>query len=296
MSAPLAPSRPGPRPLPPLAGAGLKAQHVRRILDAPIAVDWFEVHAENYMGAGGPPHAHLAAIRARWPLSVHGVGASIGGAGRLDPDHLARLAQVVTRYEPFLVSEHLAWSSHMGTFANDLLPLPYNGETLARVCAHVDELQSALGRTVLIENPSTYVRFVDSDIDETEFLAALAARTGCGLLLDVNNVAVSATNHGFDAAAYIDRFPMRFVGEIHLAGHEEAHDADGAPIRIDTHDRPVAPQVWTLYRRALAHLGPVPTLIEWDDPVPDWETLEGEVVRARIAMAASVGGGLAAAP
>jgi uncharacterized protein (UPF0276 family) len=263
----------------PRAGAGLKPEHQRHILDARPDVGWFEVHAENYMGAGGPPHFFLERIRALYPVSLHGVGLSIGSAGGMTPGHLARLKTVADRYEPFVVSEHLAWSTHDGVFLNDLLPLPYTEATLALVVRHVDEAQAALGRRVLIENPSTYLRFEGEEMAETEFLRALARRSGCGLLLDLNNVVVSAVNRGFDPLAYLEAFPVEHVGEIHLAGHAVLDDG-AAPLLVDTHDRAVSPEVWDLHRRLIARLGPRPTLIEWDGDVPAWPVLEAEVMRA----------------
>lgn len=268
------------------AGVGLKARHCATILRDRPDIGWFEVHPENYMGAGGPPHRHLAAIRENYPLSLHGVGLSIGGAGPLDAEHLARLNGLVDRYQPGLFSEHLAWSSHDEGYLNDLLPLPYTQETLARVAAHVDQVQETIGRRILIENPSTYVRFAASDMSEIEFLSDLARRTGCGLLLDVNNVHVQATNHGFEAAGYIDAFPVEHVGEIHLAGHARDEDDLGEPLLIDTHDRQVDRIVWDLYARAVARTGPVPTLIEWDADVPDWPVLHAEAMRAEAIMLA----------
>ena len=244
------------------AGTGLKPEHARDIFESPRAVDFFEIHAENYMGAGGPPHHLLRRIASDYPLSVHGVGLSIGGSGPLDRDHLARLKKLIGDYRPAMFSEHLAWSSHDGVYLNDLLPLPYNAETLDCVVRHIDEVQHTLGTRMLLENPSTYVSFEASELDEAEFLRSVAARTGCGLLLDVNNVYVSAINHGFDAAAYIDRFPIEFVGEIHLAGFAEDQDANAGRLLIDAHGTPVADAVWSLYRRTLARSGPVPTLIE----------------------------------
>lgn len=263
-------------PIPARAGVGLKPHHYHDILDGTPDIGWFEVHAENYMGAGGPPHHYLSRVRDRYPLSIHGVGLSIGGAGPLDKAHLGRLRALVDRYEPGLFSEHLAWSTHDDHYLNDLLPLPYTGETLSLVCDHVDEVQQALGRPMLIENPSTCLRLGESDMGETEFLVELVERTGCGLLLDVNNVAVSATNHGYDADAYIDAFPVQHVGEIHLAGHAPFLDDDGAQLLVDAHDRKVIDRVWALYRRAIARSGPKPTLIEWDNNIPDWSELFSE--------------------
>jgi len=275
-----------PRPIPAGAGVGFKPQHAADILEGGTAVRWFEVHAENYMGAGGLPHRLLGEIRARWPLSVHGVGLSIGSAAPLDRGHLARLEAVVERYDPGLVSEHLAWSTHDGAYLNDLLPVPYTAETLRRVADHIDEVQETLGRRMLLENPSTYVVFVESTWAETDFLAEVARRTGCGLLLDVNNVFISATNHGDMPEAYLDAFPLEAVGEIHLGGHLPDRDETGAPLLIDAHDRPVADPVWRLYERVLAKAGPLPTLIEWDNDVPAFPVLVNEARKADRTIAA----------
>jgi uncharacterized protein len=258
--------------------------HYRTIIDTRPDIGFFEVHAENYMGAGGPPHRFLEVIRADYALSVHGVGLSIGSSQALDREHLARLQRVVARYEPGLVSEHLAWSTHNGMFLSDLLPLPYTRDTLARVCAHVDEVQAALGQTILIENPATYVRFADSALEETEFLAELARRTGCGLLLDVANVVVSATNHGVSPQAYVDAFPIERVEEIHLAGFSEERCKGQAPLLIDDHGSAVHADVWSLYERALGRGGVAPSLIEWDNRVPEWPVLLGEAQRAEILL------------
>jgi uncharacterized protein (UPF0276 family) len=273
-------------PLPPRAGLGLKAQHYGAILSGEPDVGFFEVHAENYMGAGGPPHRHLEAVAARYPLSLHGVGLSIGADRPLDRAHLARLRRLVDRYRPASFSEHLAWSTHDTGFLNDLLPLPYTAETLARVAAHVDETQQALGRRMLLENPSTYLLFCESTIEEIDFLDTIAERTGCGLLLDVNNVMVSAVNHRLDPFAYIDRFPAERVGEIHLAGYDETTDAAGDRLLIDAHGTPVKTDVIELYRHALSRTGPVATLIEWDNDVPDFPTLKAEADRADAMIAA----------
>jgi uncharacterized protein (UPF0276 family) len=267
------------------AGTGLKPEHASDIFESKGAVDFFEIHAENYMGAGGPPHHLLRRVVQDYPLSVHGVGLSIGGTGPLDRDHLARLKKLIGDYRPAMFSEHLAWSSHDGVYLNDLLPLPYNAGTLDCVIRHIDEVQHTLNTRMLLENPSTYVSFGVSDMDEVEFLRAIADRTGCGLLLDVNNVYVSSVNHGFDPAAYIDRFPIEFVGEIHLAGFAEDQDANAGRMLIDAHGAPVADAVWSLYRRTLARSGPVPTLIEWDNDVPDFAAVVAEVSLARAAMA-----------
>lgn len=280
----------GPDPVPARAGVGLKPQHAAAVLGGRPDVGFFEVHAENYMGAGGPPHRLLEGVRDRYPLSVHGVGMSIGGPGPLDRAHLARLRAVVDRYRPGLVSEHLAWSTHDGAFLNDLLPVPLTEATLDRVAAHVVEVQDTLGRAILVENPSSYLAFAASTIPETEFLGRLAERTGCGLLLDVNNVQVSATNLGYDPVGYLDAFPVAHIGEIHLAGYDEEVEADGGRLLIDAHGSPVRPDVWPLFRHALALAGPVPTLIEWDNAVPDWPVLHAEAQAADAVLAGFVGG------
>jgi uncharacterized protein (UPF0276 family) len=272
--------------LPNRAGVGFKPEHFDAIIAERPDVGFFEIHAENYMGEGGPPHRRLEAIRARYPLSLHGVGLSIGGPRPLDRAHLARLFGLKRRYEPGLFSEHLAWSSHDCGYLDDLLPLPYTRETLRVVCDHIDETQEAVGR-MLLENPSTYVRFAESDISETEFLAEIARRTGCGLLLDVNNVEVQAGNHGFDALAYLDAYPLEAVEEIHLAGYFETRDDAGAELRIDAHDSPVRPRVLALYAHAVARIGARPTLIEWDNDLPDWATLHAEAKRADAARDAA---------
>ncbi len=271
--------------LPATAGVGLKPQHVADILARPAGVGFLEVHAENYFGAGGPPHRRLTAVRERFDLSIHGVGLSIGGHGRLNRDHLARLATLVARYEPRAVSEHLAWSSHGGFGFPDLLPLPLTEETLARVVDHLDEAQTGLGRPLLLENPSTYFRFAESTIPEVEFIAEVARRAGCGLLLDVANVDVSANNHGFDPRAYIDAFPLDRVAQIHLAGRFETQDEAGHPLFVDAHGSPVADPVWRLYERVIARIGPVATLIERDDDIPAWEVLAAEAARAEAILA-----------
>ena len=265
-------------------GIGLKAQHVREVIDFKPSVDFFEVHAENYMVAGGPALRHLAQIRERFPLSIHGVGLSIGGAARLDQDHLDRLAALLQRFEPAWFSEHLAWSSHGGAFYNDLLPLPYNTATLTRVCEHIDEVQQRLGRRLLLENPSTYVEFAASSMDEGTFLAEVAARTGCGLLLDLNNATISAVNHGRDPWDLIAALPVAAIGELHLAGFAEDRDGAGDRLLIDTHGAPVAAAVWDLYRRTLRHLGPRPSLIERDQAIPPLAVLVAEAAHARSAL------------
>lgn len=272
--------------IPARAGVGLKAQHYDVILAERPAVGWFEVHAENYMGAGGPPHHYIEAIRRDYPLSLHGVGLSIGSNAPLDEAHLARLKALNKRYQPGLVSEHLAWSSHNNVFFNDLLPLPCTREAVTRVSDHIDRLQDVLGRRILLENPSTYVAFDMSEMSEIDFLKAVVARSGCGLLLDVNNVLVSATNQGYSAADYIDAFPMAPVGEIHLGGHARDRDDAGAELLIDAHDRAVDDKVWSLYSRTIARCGQMPSLIEWDNDLPAWETLFAEARTAERLMMA----------
>ena len=263
----------------PAAGLGLKPQHHADALSDPAAGLWFEVHPENYMCAGGPRHDQLAAIRARRPLSLHGVGLSLAGDERPDRAHLLALRALVDRYEPFVVSEHLAWSRRGGTWRPDLLPFPRTVAALNRIAGHIDETQEVLGRRVLIENPSLYLALRGHEYSETEFLVALSCRTGCGLLVDVNNVVVSANNIGFDAAAYLDAVPAELIGEIHLAGH--APDANlGAALLVDTHGAPVAENVWALYARLISRIGARPTLIERDDNVPDYAELSAERARA----------------
>jgi uncharacterized protein len=268
--------------LPNLAGVGFKAEHFADIR-ATGGTGFLEVHAENYMGAGGLPHAQLTALRSDYPLSIHGVGLSIGGARPLDTAHLARLRALCDRYQPDSFSEHLAWSSHGADYLNDLLPLPYTDETLALVASHVTQVQDVLGRRLLLENPSTYVLFAQSTIPETEFLAEIARRTGCGLLLDVNNVFVSSTNHRVDPRAYLAEFPMDRVGEIHLGGHD-TEELPSGPLLIDAHGAPVADPVWALYAEVIAAAGPRPTLVEWDNDVPGWPVLRAEIARAQAVL------------
>ena len=268
-------------PIENLAGTSFKHEHLPAILADGPKRGFFEVHAENYMGAGGPPHHALATIRRDNPVSLHGVCMSIGGPRALDKPHLARFKTLVDRYEPALVSEHLAWSTHETTYFNDLLPLPYTVATLKRVCEHIDEVQETIRRPILLENPSTYVAFQESTLSETDFIRTIAKRTGCGLLLDVNNVFVSATNHGFSALEYLVDFPLSRVGEVHLAGHAEQADDEGDLLLIDSHDGPVADAVWKLYSIVIAQRGPIPTLIEWDSNIPDWPILKAEAAAAQ---------------
>ncbi|WP_431323135.1 MNIO family bufferin maturase [Rhizobium sp. YTU87027] len=263
------------------AGTSFKPEHLAAIAADSGQQGFFEVHAENYMGAGGPPHRALERVRRDHPISLHGVCMSLGGPRPLDKEHLSRFKTLIERYEPALVSEHLAWSTHADTYLNDLLPLPYTGATLAYVCDHVDQMQAVIGRTILLENPSTYVLFADSSMNETDFIREISRRTGCGLLLDINNVFVSATNHGFSALEYLRDFPLSKVGEIHLAGHTEQEDDEGELLLIDSHDGPVADAVWRLYEIVIARGGPIPTLIEWDGKIPDWPVLRAEALAAQ---------------
>jgi len=262
--------------VPAAAGIGLRAPHVREVLAQHPAVPWFEVHSENYYVDGGPALSALERIRADYPLSLHGVGMSLGSADPLDRVHLEKLRRLIDRVEPALVSEHLCWSGIDGRHLNDLLPLPYTEEALAHVCGRIAHVQEFLGRELLVENVSSYLAFADATIPEWEFVAAVARRTGCKLLFDVNNVYVNAVNHGFDADAYLAAIPVDAVAEIHLAGF----DASGACL-IDTHGAPVAPEVWALYRRAIERLGPRPTLIEWDTDIPAFGVLQREAATAQ---------------
>lgn len=278
----------GSRRIPPRAGVGLKAEHYRVVLDTTPDIGFFEVHAENYMGRGGPPHRYLAAIRERYPLSLHGVGLSIGADRPLDRDHLDRLKRLIARYEPGLFSEHLAWSTHSSAYLDDLLPVPYTAETLAHVADHIDEVQETLRRQMLLENPSTYIGFAESTFSEIDFIAEVVRRTGCGLLLDVNNVHVASTNQNWDPFDYVARYPLGSVQEIHLGGFTPETDERGRPLLIDTHDRPVDDLVWSLYTHTIALVGAVPTLIEWDANVPSWATLKAEAERAELVMSTTL--------
>ncbi|NOD82937.1 DUF692 family multinuclear iron-containing protein [Ruegeria sp. HKCCD6119] len=270
--------------LPAAPGVGYKPQHFAQILEHAQPVAWLEIHAENYMGDGGRPLAQLRHLSEQFPISVHGVGLSIGGEGALDPDHLARLKHLVGWLNPASFSEHLAWSTHDTHFYNDLLPLPYTDATLARVCDHIDQVQDTVGRQMLLENPSSYLAFEESTWSEPDFLREIARRTGSGLLLDVNNVFVSATNLDFSPQGYIDAYPLEKVGEIHLGGHDEDEDDHGHPLLIDSHGREVVDSVWALLDYVLERTGPKPVLIEWDTDVPDWSILREEAVRAQTAL------------
>lgn len=266
-------------------GVGLKPQHFRDVLESPHTIEWFEVHPENYMGDGGPPHFFLERVRARFPLSFHGVGLSLGTADGIDPIHLRRLKKLVDRYEPALVSDHLSWSVFGGVYVNDLLPLPLTEESLELMANHVHCVQGFLGRRILIENPSSYMAYRHSTIPEPAFLADLVERTGCGLLLDVNNIFVSAWNNGWNPKAYVDAIPAESVGEIHLAGHA-IEKIDGCTLRIDDHGSPVCAELWELCEYTLARLGPRPTLIEWDTNIPSFDVLIKEAAATKHLVAA----------
>jgi len=270
--------------LPNAVGVGYKPQHFAQILDTPGAVRWLEIHAENYMGDGGRPLAQLRRLSEQFAISVHGVGLSIGGDAPLDLDNLARLKHLVSWLNPASFSEHLAWSTHGNHFYNDLLPLPYTDASLSRICVHIDQLQTTIGRQMLLENPSSYLAFDQSTWSEPDFLTEIARRTGCGLLLDVNNVFVSASNLDFSPQAYIDAFALDHVGEIHLGGHDMDQDDHGHPLLIDSHGRRVADPVWALLDYTLARSSPKPVLVEWDNDVPDWPVLAAEASRAAKAL------------
>ena len=274
--------------LPNSAGVGYKPQHLDDILAGSGHVKWLEIHAENYMSAGGPQLAQLRRLAEVFPISCHGVGLSIGGTRPLDQDHLARLKHLISWLKPASFSEHLAWSTHEGGFLNDLLPVPYNMETVKRVADHVNEVQDTLGVQMLLENPSVYVAFAETTMDEITFLNEVVARTGCGLLLDVNNVFVSGTNQEYSPEDYIAQFPVEHIGELHLGGHIEDKDEHGAPLLIDSHSDKVVGPVWALLDKLLQRTGPRPILIEWDNDIPDWATLEAEAARATRALEALV--------
>ena len=265
--------------IPAKVGIGLRFQHHQAVVETRPDVAWLEVHTENYMG-GGTPLRYLEAIRGEYPISFHGVGLSLGSAEGLDRVHLERIHRAVARIEPALISEHLSWSLVDGHYLADLLPLPMTEEALEIVSRHVDQTQAHLRRRILVENPSSYLRYRHSTIPDWEFLAAVADRTGCGILCDVNNIYVSACNHGWQASTYIAALPPAAIGEIHLAGHTVRQLEDGRTLRIDDHGSRVIPAVWALYAEALSRFGPVPTLIEWDTNVPPLDVLLGEAARA----------------
>lgn len=274
--------------LPAGVGLGLKPEHYQAILDTRPAVAFFEIHAENYMVAGGPFHYFLGQIRQHYPLSLHGVGLSIGGEQPLDTQHLQRLAGLLERYQPAVFSEHLAWSSHGPTFLNDLLPLAYDRATLERVCEHIDQTQTALKRPMLLENPATYVEFSDSCIEEAAFIHEVVTRTGCGLLLDINNLYISCTNHRRDVQAYLEALPLHAVAQIHLAGFGEDRDGAGARLLIDNHGAAIDQAVWALYGAIIQRLGPLPTLIERDNNIPPLADLLDEAQQAEQLMGRSI--------
>jgi uncharacterized protein len=267
-----------------LSGASFKPEHMAAILADQNPGVFFEIHAENYMGDGGLPHAQLTHIRENHAVSLHGVAMNIGGPDALDRDHLKRFASLVARYQPAMVSEHLAWSTHDDIYFNDLLPVPYTDETLARIVSHIVQVQDAIKRPMLLENPSSYLQFAESNWAETDFIREIACRSGCGLLLDINNVFVSATNTGTSPEKYLAEFPLHLVGEIHLAGHDTQADDEGDILLIDTHDRAIADPVWALYEHVLMQTGPIPTLVEWDADVPEWAVLKSEAMVARAIM------------
>jgi hypothetical protein len=268
-------------------GVGLRGPHVAELLARRPPVAWLEVHPENYM-ADGPALEALLRLRRDWPVALHGVGLSLGSAGPLDGRHLERLARLVERLEPWVVSEHLSWSVAGDAYLNHLLPLPYDEEALAVVRARVGRVQERLGRPILVENPSSYLRFRHSTIPEAEFLAELSRRSGCGILCDVNNLHVSAVNLGLDPVAYLETLPAGAVGEIHLAGHA-VNDADGRVLLVDDHGSPVAPPVWELHARALRRFGPVPALVEWDTELPSLDRLLAEAAAADALAARELG-------
>lgn len=273
--------------LPERAGVGFKAEHAHDIFGAAPAVGWFEIHPENYMVAGGPRLAMLEELCAHYPVSMHGVGLSLGGGEPLNKNHLADLKRLVDRFNPAMVSEHIAWSAHEGLYMADLLPTPMTKTSLSQLVDAINSVQDFIGRRILIENPTSYVPLPQNSIPELEFIAEAAARSGCGLLIDVNNVYISAHNLGFDANAFIDAVPGDLVGEIHLAGHEEDANPDDN-VLIDTHSRPVADPVWDLFDRLIARIGRKPTLIEWDNDVPSWDVLAREAALADRHLACAV--------
>ena len=272
--------------LPLAVGVGFKSQHFPAIKDDADSVDWFEIHAENYMLDGGPRKAMLLELAKDFPISCHGVGLSIGAPEPLDQDHLARLKSLMDWLQPAVFSEHLAWSTHEGVFFNDLLPLPYTKAVLDNVVAHVSQVQDTLGRQMLIENPSTYVHFAEHEMSEAEFITSLISRSGCGLLLDINNTYVSAQNQNTNAENYLRALPMKAVGEIHLGGHSVDTDDTGQALLIDSHSAQVANPVWTLYEKVIKHYGARPTLIEWDNDVPTWDVMQSEAKRANTILGA----------
>jgi uncharacterized protein len=278
--------------LPVGAGVCLKAEHYTAVLSAADRPAFLEVHAENYLCAGGPAHRYLEAIRRDSRLSIHGVGLSLAGTSPPTAEALKARRALIDRYQPDEFSEHLAWTEFGGDYFNDLLPIAYTVESLARMVAHVSATQEALGRRILIENPATYVQFSRSTLSETQFITELVQRSGCGLLLDINNIVVNATNHGFDAKAYLDELPLHAIGEIHLAGHACRVDSHGQALFIDSHDGPVQADTWELYKHLLSNTGSAPTLIEWDAKLPVWQQLvaEAQLAEAHMAEAGNAAG------
>ncbi len=260
-------------------GIGLRSPHYQEIIDSPPSVGWLEVHPENYFGGGAHRH-FLKQIRQDFALSMHAVGLSLGSDQAVDVEHLRQFKELIDIFEPFVVSDHVSWSASGNAHLNDLLPLPYTQETLNRLCENIDQTQTYFGRSILVENPSSYIAFQGDEMREYELLNALCARTGCGLLLDVNNIFVQSRNHGFDAVDYIDHINPDFVGEMHLAGHIEQQAGDGV-ILVDTHNKRVRDEVWDLYAHAVGRFGRIPTLIEWDQDFPPLETLVDEAALAR---------------
>lgn len=274
-----------PDNIPDRAGVSLKPQHYHDILNREFSstssIQWFEVHTENFMGAGGPPHFYLEKIRRDYPISMHGVGLSLGTADELSLEHLQGIKNVVERYQPTFVSEHISWSIAGGVYLNDLIPIPYTSESLSIICDHIDQVQNFLGRRILIENPSSYLLFKMSNMEEPDFINAILDKTGCGLLLDVNNVYVSCQNHGWNAIEYLAKLRPDTIEEIHLAGHS-VKNWRGKILLIDDHGSNVSSEVWELYEFTLSLMDTKPTLIEWDNNIPSFMTLEQEAERANI--------------
>lgn len=266
--------------VPDRSGIGLRAQHYQELITEQPDIGWIEAHSENYFGNGGAPLYYLEKARELYPLSLHGVGLSIGSTDPVNETHLEKLKKLIARFEPGLVSEHLSWSSVSNIYSNDLMPLPYTEESLRHIIDRVVQVQDALGRRILMENPSSYLRFIESEIPEAEFLALVAQGSGCGVLLDVNNVYVSSVNHKFNPRPYIEAIPGELVDEIHLAGYT-VNTYDGKDILIDAHNHPVHAEVWALYKWTIANIGPKPTLIEWDADIPDLSILTGEARKAQ---------------
>jgi len=267
--------------LPSRCGISLKAEHYKDIINTQPDIGWLEIHPENYMGAGGPPHRYLEAIRKHYPLSLHGVGMSLGSTDGVSIEHLIELKKLIQRYQPAQVSEHISWSHWNQIYLNDLLPLPYTKESLKVVCDNLDQVQSFIGQQILVENPSSYIDYRNSDFTETEFITEVCKVSGCGLLLDINNVYVSASNNGFDPYHYLDSTPITAIAEIHLAGHSIKSIGPGKHIRIDDHGSAVKPEVWMLFDTLLQKLdSPPPTLIEWDTDIPPLSELIMEARKA----------------